>query len=544
MAGVNAATSEQLRAIAQLRWRLFVNSLRSVRGRLNLVSRTIAGLLVVAAGVGGGIALGAGAWAVIAENQLPWLAGLFWAIFLFWQMFPVMATALTQNVDASVLLRFPLKYSVYFLVRLIYGSLDIATALGLCWSTGLFVGISIARWTLVPWAFLTIVIFAAFNLLLARTVFAWMEHWLSTRHSREIMGVIFLLMMVAIQVSGPVIGRFGSRPTPQRLRVLSKYAYVERAFPPGLAGAALSNFADGRAQDAIVPLAFSVAYVGVVLVLLDRRVGRQYRGDNPSIGDKRQDFSNLSPVRRGWRLPIVPTPVSAVFEKELRYFSRSVPMLFTLIMPLVVIFVMWGGRKGFLSSQTQFLFPIGAAYSLLIMTNIVYNSFGGDGSGVQFFLVSPVPFRQIALAKNLAQLSVFLLDVFMLWIGVRFIYHPPNLRVSVFTLAWCLFAVPLNFSAGNVLSIYSPKRIDLATFGRQRASEATILASLAVQITGVGFGALAAYLGHLASTLWVGSLMLFGLAAITIPGYILLLHRIDQFALNRREVLAAELFRT
>src|SRR5215469_7395214 len=543
MAGVNAATGEQLRAIARLRWLLFVNSLRSVRGRLNLVSRSIAGLFVVAAGVGGGIAVGAGAWAVMMENRLVWLAGLFWLIFLFWQTFPVMASALTQNVDASVLLRFPLKYSAYFLVRLIYGSMDIATALGLCWCTGLFLGVSIARWTLAPWALLILVIFIAFNLLLARTVFAWMEHWLSSRHSREIMGVIFLLMILAIQISGPVLGRFGSRPSPQRLRVLSKYAALQRAFPPGLAATALSSFADGRGQDAIAPLAFSVAYVGVALFLLDQRVGRQYRGDSPSIGDKRQDFSTLAAVRRGWRLPIFPTPVSAVFEKELRYFSRSVPMLFTMIMPLVVIFVMWGGRKGFLSGETQFLFPIGAAYSLLIMTNIVYNSFGGDGSGVQFFLVSPVPFRQVALAKNLAQLSVFLVDVFILWIGIRFIYHPPNLRVSVFTLAWCLFAVPLNLSAGNLLSIHSPKRIDLATFGRQRASEATTLASLAVQITGVGFGALAVFIGHLASTLWVGSLMLFGLSSITIPGYVLLLHRIDRLALDRREVLAAELFR-
>jgi hypothetical protein len=218
-------------------------------------------------------------------------------------------------------------------------------------------------------------------------------------------------------------------------------------------------------------------------------------------------------------------------------------MLFTMIMPLVVIFVMWGGRKGLLSSQTQFLFPIGAAYSLLIMTNIVYNSFGGDAGGVQFFLVSPVPFRQITLAKNLAQLAVFALDVFILWLGIRFIYHPPNLRVSVFTFAWCLFAVPLNFSAGNLLSVYSPKRIDLATFGRQRASEATILASLAVQLAGVGFGVLAVYISHMFSSLWFGSLTLFGLAVISLSVYVLLLRRIDRLVLNRREVLATELFR-
>jgi ABC-2 type transport system permease protein len=544
VAGVEAAGGEQLRAIALLRWQIFVNSLHSVRGRLNLVSRSIAALLVIAAGVGGGVAIGSGAWAVIMENRLQWLAGLFWIIFLFWQMFPVMATALTQNVDASVLLRFPLKYSNYFLVRLIYGSLDIATALGMCWCAGLYAGIVVARWTLAPWALLIIALFVGFNVLLARTVFTWMEHWLSTRHSREIMGVIFLFMLLAVQLTGPALGRFGNRPAPQRIRTLSKYISIERGFPPGLAANALWEIAERRSVEAVLPLALSVAYVGLVLYLLHRRLWSQYRGENVSAGDKRQELSSTAAIRRGWRLPALPSAVSAVFEKELRYFSRSVPMLFTLIMPLVVIFAMWGGRKGFLSSQTQFLFPIGAAYSLLIMTNIVYNSFGGDGSGVQFFLVSPVPFRQIALAKNLAQLSVFLLDVFILWIGIRFIYHPPNLRVSVFTLAWCLFAVPLNFSAGNLLSIYSPKRIDLATFGRQRASEATILASLAVQITGVGFGVLAVYIAHLSSSLWTGSLVLFGLSIATSSGYIFLLRRIDQLVLSRREVLATELFRS
>ena len=60
MAWLNSTAREQLRAIAILRWRLSLNSLRSVRGRLNLVSRGFAGLLVIGAGIGGGIARTAG----------------------------------------------------------------------------------------------------------------------------------------------------------------------------------------------------------------------------------------------------------------------------------------------------------------------------------------------------------------------------------------------------------------------------------------------------------------------------------------------------
>src|SRR5712692_2851334 len=184
MAGLSTAAREQLRAISQLRWRVFVNSLRSVRGRLNLVSRTIAGLLVLGAGLGGGFALGAVVWTLTSAHNLVWLPIIFWLIFAFWQLFPVMATAFNENLDTSVLLRFPLSYPAYFLVRLVYGALDIATALGIFWSAGVFIGVAVAEPRLFPWALLVTVAFVGFNILLARTIFVWIEHWLSRRRSR------------------------------------------------------------------------------------------------------------------------------------------------------------------------------------------------------------------------------------------------------------------------------------------------------------------------------------------------------------------------
>ena len=71
MAGLTSVTRQQLGAISQLRWRVFVNSLRSIRGRLNLVSRSIAGLLVLGAGLGGGFALGAGHLAGRVVGPIP-----------------------------------------------------------------------------------------------------------------------------------------------------------------------------------------------------------------------------------------------------------------------------------------------------------------------------------------------------------------------------------------------------------------------------------------------------------------------------------------
>jgi ABC-2 type transport system permease protein len=545
MAGLNPNLQAQLRAVGSLRCHLFVNSLRSIRGRLNLVSRSIAGLFVLGAGLGGGVLLAIVAWGMTSEHQLAWLPVPFWIISIFWQLFPVMATAFTQNIDATILLRFPLSYAGYFLVRLIYGVLDIATALGLCWSLGLLVGISAADLALAPWALVAVGGLVLFNIALARMTFVWIEHWLSSRRSREVMGVLCLMLLISFQVAGPILGRFSKRPAHQKFALLAKLLPLERALPPGLAAAVISEAAQSRISSALLSGALLGAYTLAALGILHLRLRGQYSGKNLYRGEKpRSAVATSASLRHGWRVPWLSGPVSAVYEKEMRYFSRSGPMLFTLLMPIIMVFVLWGGRRALMGQQMNFVFPIGAAYCLLVLTNVVYNSFGADGGGIQFFLVSPISFRQITAAKNLAQSTVLLLDVAILWLGVRLVFQPPRLRLLLLTGTWLLFATPINFAFGNLLSLYSPKRIDYAVFGRQRAAETTILVSLAVQLTVMGVGALALYTAHRYHSIWVAITMLSILAIPSMAGYFLLLGRIPRIAFNRREVLTSELCKT
>jgi len=44
-------------AVAELRWRIFVNSLHTFRGRLELASRIFVGIAFVAGGIGGAVGL-------------------------------------------------------------------------------------------------------------------------------------------------------------------------------------------------------------------------------------------------------------------------------------------------------------------------------------------------------------------------------------------------------------------------------------------------------------------------------------------------------
>jgi ABC-2 type transport system permease protein len=542
MAGIKPGSGGQLRAIALLRWRLVINSLRSIRGQLNLISRVLGGLLVLGIGAIGAAGLFfVGYWATAKDPQ--WLALPFWIVFLFWQLFPVLATAFTQSIDSDSLLRFPMSYPTYFLVRVIYGTLDIPTALGLFWLFGLFLGISSADLGLAPWALLVIGLFAVLNILLGRMVFAWIEHWLSRRRSREVLGLVFLLLMVSFQMVGPLIGRHAKNINPQKLQALAKFSPVEQVLPPGLAASSVTNVAEDRNSAALLSFVLLALFAATVAGVLHLRLRSQYRGENPAGGEKRRAPAEKSTIRRGWKLPLFSGPVAAIFEKELRYLSRSGPMLFALFMPMIVILVLWTGRGGVLGRQTSYALPVGAAYCLLAMANMGYNCFGGDGGGIQFFLFSPVAFRQIVLAKNLAHLAIMAAEVFLLWLGVRVIYRPPPLAIVGLTLAWYLFAAPINFAAGDLLSLYSPKRIDYGTFGRQRAPAGTVLVSLGVELAMIGTGVLTVILALHYANLWVATLVLLGLSVPSVAGYLFLLSRIDRIAMARREVLATELCR-
>jgi ABC-2 type transport system permease protein len=128
-------------------------------------------------------------------------------------------------------------------------------------------------------------------------------------------------------------------------------------------------------------------------------------------------------------------------------------------------------------------------------------------------------------------------------VAVSFLYGAPQLAAVIATLAGLLFAVPLNFMAGNLLSIYSPRKRDFAAFGRQNVSQTTMLASLGVQVVIVGAGVAAFAIARLYKNLWIATGLFLLLAAISIPFYVLVLRRIDAIAINRRESLLAELCR-
>ena len=559
MAGMNSVSRRmssdvpdrgQLTAIANLRWRMFVNGLRSKRGKLELFSRIVVTGAFALGGLGGFAAAIAFSYYFISQDKPEFLAILLWPVFFFWQVFPVMATAFTNNPDSSDLLRYPLTYRSFFLIRLAYGFFDPASALGCFALFGILMGAGFARPALLLWVLVVVVTFALFNLVLMQTVFAWVERWLAQRRTREIMGVVFILFVLSFQLIGPTIEHLEGRPHPELERTARIVARSQAVLPPGLASEAISRVAHAEYATGFTSLLILGTITVAIGSLLHLRLRAQFRGENLSEAGARPTVAQVQGLQIGWDVPGLSSPVAAVFEKETRYLARSGPMLLTLIMPVFMLLIFrigpmnpMRGQGNFMRRMPDMAFPGAAAYALLVLTNLIYNNFGGDSGGIQFFYASPVRFRQIVLGKNLTHASILVANTILAWIAVTYFYGTPRLEVTIATVAGLLFAAPLNFTAGNLLSIYSPKKRDFATFGRQNVSQTTVLASLGLQIVVVGLGVAAFSIARLYQNLWIAVLIFLGLAAISIPLYLLVLRRMDEIAVQRRETLVAELTR-
>jgi ABC-2 type transport system permease protein len=539
----------QLSAVAELRGRMFINRLRTRRGKVELVSRIIVGSVFAFGGLGlFAFALGL-SWVSVSEGELRLLAIPFWVVFFLWQFFPVMATAFTNNPDSSELLRFPLDYRAYFLVRLAYGFFDPASALGTVALFGILIGVSAARPILLPWTVVVVLIFALFNLVLMQMIFAWIERWLAQRRTREIFGVLFILFTLSFQLIGPIVQRLGNGPHPALQRDFEIANRVQEFLPPGIATRSIVLAAQSQVVAAVTFLVLLIALTVAIGWLLHLRIQAQFMGENLNESAARPVSRQKTPVQPGWQLPGFSQSVTAVFEKEMRYLARSGPMLLTLIMPIFMLLIFRFGAMNAIRRSSSFAgtpdmaFPGAAAYSMLVLTNLVYNSFGGDGGGMQFFYASPIRFRHILLAKNLTHAGVLLLNLAFALIAVTYLYGPPHLPITIATLAAVLFAAPLNFAAGNLLSLYSPKKRDFSTFGRQNVSQTTVLVSFGMQIALVAVGTGVFAIAKLYGNLWIASLLFLILAAISIPIYFFVLRRMDGIAIERRETLLAELCR-
>jgi ABC-2 type transport system permease protein len=543
---------EQIWLIADLRWRVFRNSLRTLRGRLDVVSSALLWLMMGGLMLGGGAAIGIGAYIFVARHEAPRLVDLFWAVFLFWQFYPIFTGAGGVQFEFAHLLRFPLRYASFLTLSVAYGLFDPGAVVSLFWLVCLTVGAGLARPGLLAWAAAVSLIFAAMNLLLARAVSTWADRWLARRRTREILGLLFILVILTMQFALPMLARSKSG---QRLAEswLAPFAGVAHALPPGVAAQAVSGGPAAQTSSALVGFFFVCLYALAFFWLLHLRLGAQYRGEN--LSEARAPAPSAAPARaRGaaptsvtWRLPWRSKPVAALFEREARYTLRNWPVMMQLLLPAFFVIVLSPGFKHgkFFAHHGQMIFPAAVAYAFFSETYWIFNSFGYDGAGIRFLLLAPVRFRQVMLGKNLLHATATFLNILLLWICVRLVFGPPELAVVALTLVASAYALLVNLAVGNVISIRFPNRLEFGVFRRGRGARGMSVAlGLATQAVLMGSGALVFVIWSMLHRTGLALLIFLVLAAAASVGYVLTLREIDHLALSQKELLADELCRT
>ncbi len=556
----------QYAALARLRWRIFVNGLRSNLGTIELGARTVAFALYSFIGLGIGVGAGVYAYVIAAGVQWQYMPIVFWGVCLMWQVVPIMLSTFQEQFDLGALLRFPVGFSSFFLLYIVFGLADVSTILGFLCCLGILIGVTIADPALFFWTVIVLVLFAGFNILLVRAVFAWIDRWLSQRRTREIVGGIFMVFFLSLQLVNPALwqhGRASQASGHQRAEFYRKMLAepwvqtVEQALtwlPPGLAAVAVEQATDqrpGRVLEALGVSGFFIFGVGAVLGV---RLRAEYRGENlgaaPALaktsakvipGRERIARSELgigAPARSA-------SPVGAIIGKEFETLMRTLPLLYAVGAPLILVLFISGPfvRAGIHGHMPLWAFPMCVFFAQLGFRQLFGNNLGTEGAGIQLYFLAPTPLRTVLLGKNLCHSVVFGISLVLAGLLATMRLGMPDGLIVAITIAWLLFALPINLSVGNILSITMPYRVNPGRISRQRGSQASTIISLLLQAGVLALGAAVFQICLFAGVLWMAIPSFLLLAVVAVAVWLRILANSDDLAAQRKDMLLATLMR-
>ncbi len=546
---LSSLARSQYSALATMRWSMFRHGMRSTKGAVEVGARVVIMLLYSLMGLGLAIGLGVGAYALAKHDHWEILPLVMWAVFCLWQIVPVSLASFQQQFDLGGLLRFPVGFGAFYVLHLVFGLIDVSTIMGGFCCLGLGIGITIARPWLLGWTVLSLTVFAAFNILLIRAIFAWIDRWLAQRRTREILSAIFFLCLISLNFfnpafrgkpGGPWVNANTRNASMKYLRIANQ---VQRWLPPGLAARGLRSGAHGNPADATESFALLGIYIAVTGGALGFRLRGEYRGEN--FGDA--PASKKAEKRRGQWLLDGSGPIAALMEKDIRTLMRALPLLYGLGAPLIMVFVFSGlfrskGASTF--SQIPFGLLICLAYAMVGFTQLFYNNLGTEGAGIQILFMSPTPIRTVLLAKNSFHALLFAIDTALVCLISILRYGPQTPVALASVLAWVLFTLPVHLTAGNAFSITMPYRVNMGRISRQKGSQANALLSLAVQLGVLGVGASVFAACAFFNRLWLTVPVFLALAVVAGVTWYRLLPRFEILANQRRDALIETLVKT
>ena len=565
--------STQLLAIAWMRWRMFANGFvrrsTSPRQVVGLIFTVLLRLLIwpIFSLMAIGPAAGAGflAWRAIAHHHPQSLIPLLAGVAIFWQFVAVNGVSMAATLasfDPASLLRFPLRFGRYLVLRLALGLLTPSTIIGCLALFAAAVGVGIAEPSLTPAAFLVLGVYAAMNIFFSRMIAVWLERWLATRRAREIFGALMALVIVGFQFLNFNARHIAHSPNQTSnnwlLTFLSGTYHFLSWLPPGFAAQSILLGAHPLTSlpTLLAEFAALLLWTAAFFAAFAFRLHKQFLGEYLAEGAPR-----VTPAPRIHPQPSVPAPaavfnqqpatnneqlfsptVAACLRKEWVYLRGNGSQIISMLTPLIFVFLF---ARGMLAHHPAYLLAGSVGYVLLGPLATLYNIFGADGAGTQLYLLAPVRLRDVILAKNIASLAWLILESALAWGLVSVLATAPiPFATQISTVFWIVFMLFANLALGTLRSIQAPRKIAIAQARRVRNPSASKTSGLIV--LAILFGSM---LLQLPVTLlcqhfhnpWLAAVIFAPLAAAAVAVYALLLSNADHLILTHRDTFAQDL---
>ena len=337
---------------------------------------------------------------------------------VYWQVVPVISAGMAAGLDMRKLMVYPLPHGRLFLVELLLrltsgGEMLLILGGGLA---GLLRNEAVlSRAGLAGslfWIPAAIVVYAAFNVLLASGLRSLLERLLSRRRVREV--VVLLLVL------GTTLPRmlFALRVRPRAFGVLLPLTHAA-ALP--WTGAARTILGEAQAVSLLVLVVWTLAagLFGRVQFERSLRFDTLAAQATPSGNRPRAE----SWMERFYRLParLLADPLAALVEKELRSLVRTPRFRMVFVMGFAFGLMVWlplvlgVGEERSVSLVGQNFLAVVSVYALTLLGQVTYwNCFGFDRSAVQIYFVAPTPIRLTLVAKNIASLIFVYIEVLIL----------------------------------------------------------------------------------------------------------------------------------
>ena len=557
-----AQTRAQFAAIAQLRWRITVNAFRRKGGAGEMIARIITYPLFAGFAFGPTILVGIGAYYFALNGHLDHISWLLWGTFVLCQLLNINLGQPGTTFDPTQLIRFPLSLSNYVAVRLFFGLLTPANVIGSLMALAVAVGATVALPALWFYALLSLAIFAAANALFSRMVFAWVDRWLSTRRAREIFtGLIFFFSLGFQYLNFTFNPAYSHHHQTNAVSAARLHAGINlyhhalpflAALPPGLTGSSLVAAHRGQPLAALGFILGCAAFAAAFFAVFALRMRTEFRGEDLSDQANAVSRKAKSPAKPTAAMPAsspaqpesrflgLSSVTTAVLGKELLYVRRNTGIFYSLVAPVVMVFL-FAGRLATHSNAT-WLFPAAMAYTLLGVAPLAYNSFGLEAAGSQFYFMAPVRLRDVFFAKNLVNFLLAFVEIAAVFIIITVIARMPSLLNAASGLLWAATTLLFSTTLGNRRSITAPKKITVAKMGSgKQASPLSALISMGLLLGSAGIGAGLLFLGIFFGMPWLPLPIFAVLAGVAVFVYVRSLDSIDRFALAHRDELFEEL---